>query len=1181
MPSWNSVPTSPGKHSSRQSPAPLHQFLHRSLLATAVTLATLLSGAAVHSADRSAPAAVAAKNESAKAAPTPAVHVTISGNGAVYLLRDGATLQFWLVDETTGTVQRKAGAAFDPSVDDIVAVELGDAVTGLFYADNLREAGDQFRLSLRSDSAQGRIALPLPKASFDALAAVSVPDEIVAVAPDQADLLALIDRQHAIYARVDSVVQTHADQVELFRIEAEHELVDFYEFQVQQVANGQALLDAAQAATQDLHDRFIARVTADLAVLQNTAAEIVDKGTKEVARYEGPVIQCVNAEAAKLNDQLKRLQASLAAAPEDESYSAAYESLIATAEQDIERSEARLMACADPGALENYSPGVAVDAEGGDYQSIMGAAQALIDALEPRIDAWEAELEQIGLAKAARIENSTVAASALALQHDFDEWISPVYADENDPPVTPELPASRSKIADAATTAGGAKAVEAEVLCDGETWNLEFALGSFTVVLGTPWDDKVVSGNETNIVATFRGNDCIESHAGHDVVIAGPGNDVIYAGEGHDFLFGGRGKDEIHGGAGASYTVTAGPVVLEFDLGNLLVGQADDDRLFGGEVAADRGDDELVDEHGYTDIILGDALLFGHPAGNDFIDGEMGIDFLFGMQGDDQIVNIQPGVFRIEGIDVPFGSFFFGGIGNDTIVGSNTTIAGVFPLLGDFIFGNEGNDIVSANAGVDFVFGGDGGDRIDAGRDMDFAFGQNDNDSVVGNDGADLVTGRHGDDVVRGSDGLIDLVFGGGGNDTLYGDNGMDLIFGRDGVDTIYGGNGIDLIFGAGEGDVIEGNDGVDLVLGGPGEDRINGGDGIDLLFGMTESDVIRGGNATDVILGNGNSEKKQEYLYGEAGIDLVFGLSGNDVIEGGDDLDLLFGNDGTDVISGNGGTDLIFGGLHNDTIAGNDGIDVLFGGEHKDTIDGGASTDLIFGGADCDTIAGGDGADLIFGGDSKDKITGGNGVDIVFGGGQQDHVQGGPDTDILFGGADHDYLSGDDAMDLLFGGDGNDYLLGGAAMDIAFGGSGDDFARGDAGLDLLFGGANNDTLDGGDDTDLLFGGGDDDRLNGGNGNDLSFGGGGSDRLRSVEGSDWAFAGAGNDWLDGYSPGTPDPRDWLWGGGGDDHLSGNSSNQKDLRFGGGGSDTKVTNTTYVAASEFSVSWAGNLVCDVP
>lgn len=1166
--------------------------LPRCLLAAAVTALALVSGAV--SATETAPRSIVAAAANAHAAKTvePAarkavadVSIVVNGAGALYVSRDAGALHFWIVDAAAGTVQRKASAPVDASIDQVVAVEIGDAVTGVLYADNLRSAGDQYRLAFRGEIADGGIAIPLKAAALAPLAAITVPDEVVVVAPAQTDLLALIDTQRAIFQRVQDVTLLHSDQVERFRIETEAELVDFYETQVHEGPVGQALLDEVAAGIQAQHDAFLNQVNLDLAELQAQAAQIALTGTQQAARYEGPVLQCVNALVAKMSDRMKTLEARLVVRPDDETDNERNEAEIAAAEAEFQRHEAELLACTDSSELENYAPGVGINEEGAGYQPIAAAAQALLDDIEPRVESWRLALEAAGMDKAARIETSTLAAEALALEDAFADWVSPAYT--SDDTTIPSLPGSRAKRAQdiAAATDALAQAEKAagstkggEQLCDDETWNFEFSIGAASVVIGTPWDDNIVTGNNLNIIAALAGDDCVESHDGHDLVIGGRGDDTVYAGDGHDFVFGGRDNDEIHGGAGRSYSVTAGPVVLEFDLGNLIVGQAGDDRLFGGEVDADLGEDGNVDENGYTDIIFGDLLLFGGAPGNDTIDGEMGIDFLFGQQGNDQLTNLVPGVIGVEGIDIPFGTFFFGGIGNDTIVGSNTSVIGIIPLLGDFIFGNEGDDIVAANDGVDFIFGADGNDRIDGGQGMDFAFGSGGNDTVVGGDGMDLVTGNDGNDLVRGGNGLIDLVFGGEGNDTLHGDDGMDLVFGRGGTDTIYGGNGIDLIFGAADNDIIEGNDGVDLAFGGPGKDRMNGNDGIDLLFGNADSDTVRGGAATDIIFGNDNTQKEDEFLYGESGIDLVFGNSGNDVIEGGADLDLLFGNRGDDRINGNDGIDLIFGNDGRDFLSGDNGLDVLFGGTGIDTLEGGADIDLLFGGDDCDYVRGQDGVDLLFGGAGGDFIEGGNGLDIAFGGAGIDNIKGGADTDLLFGGDDADYLAGEAGLDLGFGGNGNDYLLGGTGLDLLFGGDGNDYARGDSEMDLIFGGANDDTIDGSSETDLLFGGQGHDRINSGSGTDLSFGNDGNDRLRAVEGRNLAFGNGGDDTVDGYAPGGGDTADLLFGNGGSDSITGNSSGPKDWRFGGSGSDSLSWNTTFVSASEFSVSWSGPAVC---
>lgn len=1176
--------------------------LRRGLLAAAVFAATLTCGAGVHGAASSAypaaasaqPAAANAVAVSAKSAAAPApkstdITVAVNGAGAVYVNRAGTSLQFWVANTGDNTIVRKASVTVDPTVANTVFVELGDNVTGLFYADNLRAAGDQFRISFRGQLPQGGAAMPLAAQALAALQDVSLPDDVVTVTPVQVDLMTLLDNQRAIYQRVQEIGPLQEDQVALFRLLAEQEMADAYTTQIHEGATGAAFLSEGEATVQTLHDQFIARVTHDVATAQAAADEILAKGRTQIDRFAGPVTDCINGQIIRINSRLKSLEGRLVSWPDDESYNQQIEDEIAATEAALENNEAMLMSCVDTQGLDDYEPTVAVDENGADYEVIANAAQAFVDDLEPRVEAWRLALEAAGAAKAARIEDSALAANTLAAQDYFSAWVSPVYSDESDTPVVPVLPGARNKQADADTPEAEAMAkakAEAkalaqakgmEVLCDDETWNLEFALGSLNVVIGTPWNDRIVTGEGNDVIVSFSGNDCIESHAGYDFVLAGRGNDTVYAGEDHDFVLGGRGDDEIHGGSGHTYTITIDGVEVEFDLGNLLIGQSGNDRIFGGEVDADRGADGAVDDHGYMDFIFGDALLFGQPAGNDFIDGEMGIDFLFGNDGDDQIVNIEPGVIGIAGLDVSFGSWFFGGNGNDVIVGSNTDVAGTLPLLGDFIFGNAGDDVIAANRGMDFVFGADGNDRIDGGAGMDFAFGSGGNDSVVGNDGLDLVTGNDGNDIVRGSAGF-DLVFGGDGDDTLSGDDGMDLVFGRSGADTISGGNGIDLLLGGRDNDVIDGNDGTDLAFGGDGEDRINGNDGIDLLLGQAQSDTIRGGSGTDVIIGGGNTEKKDEFLYGEAGIDLVFGSAGNDVIEGGADLDLLFGNRGDDRIDGNDGTDLVFGGDGYDTMNGNAGLDVLFGGGGRDTLDGGADTDVIFGGTDCDAIAGGDGADLIFGGDGKDKINGGDSLDIVFGGKGQDHIQGSGSPDFLFGGDDHDYIDGGDAFDVILGQSGDDYIVGGVSLDVLLGGSGNDYIGGGPDADFVFGGADNDVLDGGDGSDLLFAGGGDDKINSGSGTDFSFGNAGNDHLRAVEGTNFAFGNKGDDRVDGYQSSGSDNRDFLFGNSDNDMITGNQSSQKDLRMGGGGSDTKVWNQTYVPASVFNVSWAGNLVC---
>lgn len=85
---------------------------------------------------------------------------------------------------------------------------------------------------------------------------------------------------------------------------------------------------------------------------------------------------------------------------------------------------------------------------------------------------------------------------------------------------------------------------------------------------------------------------------------------------------------------------------------------------------------------------------------------------------------------------------FFGGSGNDTIVGTSGS---------DFIAGRRGDDTISAGAGSDNVYGGSGDDVI---------FGGGDNDNLFGGSGADRF--------VIVEDGIYN------NNTTVWGDSGGD-----------------------------------------------------------------------------------------------------------------------------------------------------------------------------------------------------------------------------------------------------------------------------------------------------------------------------------------------------------------------------------------------------------------------
>lgn len=123
-----------------------------------------------------------------------------------------------------------------------------------------------------------------------------------------------------------------------------------------------------------------------------------------------------------------------------------------------------------------------------------------------------------------------------------------------------------------------------------------------------------------------------------------------------------------------------------------------------------------------------------------------------------------------------------GGLGNDTVEGSNRD---------DFIRGDEGNDIIYAGDGFDDTHGNMGNDTIAGGRGPDWVVGGKDEDLLWGEDGDDVVYGNLGGDTCVGGDGR-DWVRGGQGDDSLSGGAGDDFMSGDRGNDTLYGGQGAD-----------------------------------------------------------------------------------------------------------------------------------------------------------------------------------------------------------------------------------------------------------------------------------------------------------------------------------------------------------------------------------------------------
>ncbi len=173
-------------------------------------------------------------------------------------------------------------------------------------------------------------------------------------------------------------------------------------------------------------------------------------------------------------------------------------------------------------------------------------------------------------------------------------------------------------------------------------------------------DDKVLGSDFDDNVLSFGGDDLVKGNGGNDTARTGGGNDIAYGGAGNDTLLMGPGSDKGYGGPGAD--------LLKMGGGN--------DRAWGGNGADDirgqQGKDRIEGEGG-DDVISGgskaDVLLGGDD--NDTISGDGGND-------------------KIRG-----------GSGSDTLNGGKGA---------DDIRGGNGADIISGGNGKDFLFGGNGAD---------------------------------------------------------------------------------------------------------------------------------------------------------------------------------------------------------------------------------------------------------------------------------------------------------------------------------------------------------------------------------------------------------------------------------------------------------------------------------------
>ncbi len=315
------------------------------------------------------------------------------------------------------------------------------------------------------------------------------------------------------------------------------------------------------------------------------------------------------------------------------------------------------------------------------------------------------------------------------------------------------------------------------------------------------------------------GDDLIDGTYRKELILGLGGNDTIFGAGADDRLEGNEGDDDLDGGAGDD-RITGGRDNDLIDGGtNTLAiinpfNRENDVAVYSANRSEYTIETETIGGIGIIGIGEETVTTVTHLNGN----GDDGTDTLTNIE----FLEFADGAIPLLSDDDILDDLlnFFGGSGNDNIVGN---------ILDNVLRGEGGNDRLSGRDGDDTLKGNGGNDRL---------FGEDDNDLLQGFMGSDILEGGAGNDRMYGNEGS-DIFRGGSGNDILSGGAGFgrDKLKGQNGNDSIAGGGGNDLLQGGNDNDTLLGNGNNDILFGDDGNDRLDGGEGRDTLSGGAGQD--------------------------------------------------------------------------------------------------------------------------------------------------------------------------------------------------------------------------------------------------------------------------------------------------------------------------------------------------------
>ncbi len=448
--------------------------------------------------------------------------------------------------------------------------------------------------------------------------------------------------------------------------------------------------------------------------------------------------------------------------------------------------------------------------------------------------------------------------------------------------------------------------------------------GAVSVVGGTP----TVANTSQIQVFGLAGQDVITLNEASGALpranlFGGSGNDVLSAGSGNDQLFGQGGNDTLLGKGGVDFLFggTENDTLTGGDADDQVFGQGGNDRMIwnpGDDTDLNEGgtESDTVEVNGgggleqFTATANGTRVRFDRVNPAPFaIDIGTSENLVLNANGGDDSFSATGNLAALIKITAD------GGIGNDTLLGSNGA---------DILLGGDGNDFVDGQQGNDVGFLGAGDDT--------FQWDPGD-----------------GNDVIEGQAGADRMLFNGSnvGERMEASANGGRVLFTRDVANIVMDLNDVETITAKvlGGADNLTVNDlsGTDVTTVDADLNPSGGGDDL-----AADNVIANGTNGNDVVTVTGSGTTTQVgglparvRLTGAiAGSDRVTvnALAGDDVV----DASTLPANAALLTIDGGAGDDVLIGGLGGDVLLGGAGDDVLLGGPGTDVLDGGPGDNVV-----------------------------------------------------------------------------------------------------------------------------------------------------------------------------------------------------------------------------------------------